>query len=454
MPALVVETSAPVTSNVGRPVPQKITVRNVGAVPADQVEVRARFSILCELLATQPEARVDDSALVWKLGRMEVGAAHELLVQVKPLATGELSCQANVSFAASSTVKVQVREPKLNLQVQAPSDLLIGANGRAIVTVSNTGTGPAENVVLRQALQQSIQPAGGSPAAQPLHIEIGTLQPGDSRTLEAGILAQQAGSMQFRLVVESSDGVQASAVASVRVRQAKLTVSVLGPAFRYVGRQATYQIIVMNRGDATAEHAQIMTAIPAGFEVIDVGAAGVVDAEHGTIRWKVGHIPAGEGRGVLLTLKGTAAGEHLFRTVASASGNLLVKADTTIRIQESAAPTLKVTDSADPAEVGSIVHYEIHVSNRGSKTADAVEITGELPEGIEFIDAEGPTHYRRAGQQVIFAPIANLEPKAEHTYRIGGKATKPGTGAFKAQLTSTSIPAAMRTEETTLVSEQ
>ena len=49
---------------------------------------------------------------------------------------------------AQSVTQIQVQEPKLQLSVVGPQDVLFGETKVYTITVSNPGTGDAENVVL------------------------------------------------------------------------------------------------------------------------------------------------------------------------------------------------------------------------------------------------------------------------------------------------------------------
>lgn len=445
-PDIVVETAAPVATAAGRVIEHTIRVRNGGAAAADSVEIRGRFTVLCELQGAEPECRVDKSALVWSLGRMEPGETRELITRVRALAAGKFQCVAKASFGTAVPPKVEVPLSKLNIQIHAPSDLRVGQSGRAVITVMNNDARPIEHARLRQVKPGSARmPNGPEEVPSGFSVDLGTLEPGAIRTIESEMASQIAGAMQFSLALETAEGIQAHATATVQVRQAKLAVSVLGPATRHVGRPGNYQLIVMNKGNAIAESVEIIAAIPAGMEVLEINADGVVDAEKRTVSWKIGSIPGGEGRGVAVVMRPTTSGEHLLRTVVSAAtDDLLVKSDAILSVNDAAAPTIQVVNPAEPIEIGSNVRYEIHVANRGNKPAEAVEVVGTLPEGMEYLSANGPTTHRVEGQQVTFAPIAHLDATAAVVYSIDAAAKQTGTGSLQAKLMSASIPAAVR----------
>ena len=72
-------------------------------------------------------------------------------LKLVPPAKGEMLCQAWVTFTGSTALKVQVREPKLQLQVRAPEKAVIGDPVNVVLAVSNPGDHPAILHVLSKA---------------------------------------------------------------------------------------------------------------------------------------------------------------------------------------------------------------------------------------------------------------------------------------------------------------
>ena len=68
---------------------------------------------------------------------------------------------------------------------------------------------------------------------------------------------------------------------------------------------------------------------------------------------------------------------------------------------------------------------------------------------VVFPAPEGPTRATVAGQNVTFAPLASLAPKAKATYSLTVKGTRPGDVRFRVDLTSDQMTSpAMETEAT------
>ena len=80
--------------------------------------------------------------------------------------------------------------------------------------------------------------------------------------------------------------------------------------------------------------------------------------------------------------------------------------------------------------------YRIRVKNRGTRTANGVNLVMQFSEGIEPVKADGVRNKIATGQ-VIFDPIGRIDPGQEVTLNVTATATQSGTHIFRAQLTCT-----------------
>ena len=87
-----------------------------------------------------------------------------------------------------------------------------------------------------------------------------------------------------------------------------------------------------------------------------------------------------------------------------------------------------------PLPTGENIEYKIVVRNRGTRSANGVDLVMQFSEGIEPVKADGFKHKIVTGQ-VIFAPISRIEPGQEIVLNVSAQALKSGTHIFRAQLT-------------------
>jgi hypothetical protein len=81
------------------------------------------------------------------------------------------------------------------------------------------------------------------------------------------------------------------------------------------------------------------------------------------------------------------------------------------------------------------VAYEVVIQNRGSKAAENVRVVGQFGHGIEPIRTEGHAGKIATGQ-VLFSPIAKIEPGSKVQLRIIAKADAAGDHRFRAEVHS------------------
>ena len=73
------------------------------------------------------------------------------------------------------------------------------------------------------------------------------------------------------------------------------------PDLRYVGRNATFEITVANRGDGPAHDVVVTDVIPTGMEFLSADGGGA--RERGNIVWPLGTLRAGEKRVLKATFR-------------------------------------------------------------------------------------------------------------------------------------------------------
>lgn len=66
------------------------------------------------------------------------------------------------------------------------------------------------------------------------------------------------------------------------------------------------------------------------------------------------------------------------------------------------AVRLELIDLKDPVQVGEETVYEVRVTNQGSAEDLNVNVQGQLPAGLKFIDGHGDTAVQAQGQAIQF----------------------------------------------------
>src|SRR5262249_36291910 len=155
---------------------------------------------------------------------------RNLQVRVVPSREEDGECLAWVTFTGSSSVRVSVRQPKLELKVTGPeAPVMVGDTATFTPAVTNPGSMPATKVKVHAALTPGLECAPG-PAVE---FDVGTLAAGETRNVQVVCAAKLPGEQTCDATAVSGD-LQASGRAGVAVMLAHLELEATGPALRYL----------------------------------------------------------------------------------------------------------------------------------------------------------------------------------------------------------------------------
>jgi uncharacterized repeat protein (TIGR01451 family) len=445
-PSLTIEKTAPAEIQVGIAAVFQVRIRNTGSITAEHVEVIDEVPQGARLLSTRPEASPGaGSQLVWTLGSIKPGEEVAVEMELMPLSEGEIGSVATVGFSAQASARTVCTRPQLAVEVTGPREVLIGEELTLAIKVSNPGSGTARGVVLSESIPEALE----HPAGSELEYEIGDLEPNETQELSLTMKATAAGHVVNLLLARGEGQVEAVGQADFEVVAPALEVSVDGPKRRYLERQATYTVMVSNPGTAAAKEVELVTHLPRGLKFVEANNSGQYDPQTNSVHWLLEELPPQEIGKVTVTTLPIEAGEQTVRVEGTAQRGLAAEKEEVILIEGVAAILFQVVDVADPIEVGGETTYEIRVVNQGSKAANNVEIVALLPAEMKPVGAEGPTRHELDGQQVRFAPLERLAPKADTTYRVRVQGLEPGDMRVRVQLLTDEIRTPVTKEEST-----
>lgn len=431
--------------NVGQPSICHLIVQNDGQADAENVIVDASFPKNVQLSDAAPAPDNADGGLSWTLGTMKIGAQRKIIITMIPSESGDIATFAKVRFTGSSAGKFSVREPKLKIEIQGSDQILVGDPATQRVTISNPGTGVTKNVRLEAAIPKGLEHTKG----ERLLMEVGSLNPGESRTIRLALAAATGGEHIVQVAAHAAGGLKARASSKINVLSPSLEVAADGPKLRYKGRSATYTLSVKNTGGVATSNVRLLHKVPEGMEFLSNDRGATYDKSSRILTWFVGRMGSGDVSEIKVKLKATDMG--LFQHFVRATSEEGSHSDIQISTQVAGIPSLvlKVSDIDDPVEVGEETAYEIKVSNEGSKEAENVGIVCQMPNGIEFIKASGATDHVSELDRVTFRPLQTLAPGKSQSYRVIVRGRAAGSVKFRVSVTSDSTPDSLTSEEQT-----
>ena len=133
----------------------------------------------CRYVGSDPPGELNGDRLVWALGTMDSHAEKRISVRVRPTEEGELRSRALVSFAASVDAKTQVTRPRVSVTATCQEVCKAGEDAVFQIKVTNSGTGPAQSMVLRAEMSDGLYFSQGPK----LETKLANLPAGETKTL-------------------------------------------------------------------------------------------------------------------------------------------------------------------------------------------------------------------------------------------------------------------------------
>lgn len=441
-PQIRVQTDGPRSVMAGKPAEYNITVTNAGNVAANEIYVRVSLPAWVEVQAdnvssgtTQTQAEAPgQQKLVWTIDQVEPKSQQTLKLFVRATANRPFDLMVDWTLRPISAVaQIEVQQPRLEMAVFGPKNVLFGDSAVYTIQLTNPGSGDAENVALEFSY-------GARRLEKKL---IGTIAPGEQNEINVELTAQQAGQLRVAAVATADGGLKAEANEDILVRRAELEVGVIGSSLKFAGGVATYKVRVKNIGNATANGVSASIVLPPGAKLV-----GAQNADSGTLLQDVGALLPGAERIIGIQCQLMMPGENRIDAVVKGDGGLEKSASITTRVEALADLKLTVSDPRGPTALGADAVYEVHIINRGTKAAERIKVVAQFSEGVEPVEANGGAADVVPGQ-VLFHPISRIEPGDELVLKIVAKADKVGNHRFRAELTAGDPETRLIAEETT-----
>jgi len=449
IPVITTEIRGPKQILIGREAVYTVRLQNQGTVAAEGIVVHIRIPTWADVVGTSAAQGVVQplpqgttaTPLEWQLARLEGGGSQTLDIRLVPRVSRPL--ELGVSWMLSpvgSKAIVEVQEPQLKIDVAGPNEVLFEKPQVFRLTLSNPGTGEAENVKI-----QLVPPGGGHEISH----TVGNLAPGESKSIEIELTAREAGKLAMKAIASAEGGLTTDITRELFCRKPELEVDWRGPSTKYAGTAATYFFRVRNPGTAPAEDVSVTVALPQGAEFAAASEGQTFDVQRREVCWRVGTLGPGDDHYMELKCVLKAPGVSQFGIIAAtADGSLRDTESAETQVIALADLKLEVSDPSGPVAVGTPAIYEIRVANRGASAAKEVNIAAMFSEGVEPDQAEGAM-YSVADGRITFRTIDELPAGRDLTLRIRAHAVRPGTHIFRAEVQCRDAEIKLAAEETT-----
>lgn len=434
-PSLAFETYGPQKIVIGREATYRVKLINTGKSEASNVIVSVQLPPWAEVLSNNsssgaPHSEKDatqNTTVRWELDHLQGGQAETLTLSIIPRDSQPFDLAVGWSYApGKSTAQIEVQEPKLEMAINGPEEVGFGETEVFTISISNPGTGDAENVVLGLIPMMAQQQISGTR-------NLGTIKAGDRKSVDIELTAHQAGRLRVKANAYADGGLRTEIDQEVIVRRANLDVVIIGPPRNFAATVATYKIRIENTGDVPADESRALVSLPAGATFVSCTGGGTFEQQRGQVEWAIGTLRAGTAREFELRCELNSPGDNRVDIQCTAQRDLSVAKSLVTSVEALADLKLYVDDPPGAIAVGQQAEYDIRIMNRGTKAAENVQVVGYFSDGIE------PVAIRNGGGevstgQVMLNTIPTIGPGQEVVFRVMARASAAGNHVFRAEL--------------------
>ncbi|MBX7167517.1 MAG: DUF11 domain-containing protein [Pirellulales bacterium] len=417
----------PAAATTEQAVEGALVVQNRGAAMAHEVVVQAELPAGLMLNGSEPPAEADGTICTWNLGQLDAGASRRIALQLTPTGQGNLVPTATVRSTTVAAGALSVIRPQLELTATANSQWQLGRSETLAFTVVNRGEATS-NIELVVSLPEGLQ----HPDGPEVHYALGALGPGESRPIEITCTPAAAGEYDIQGTVHVGNSAVADASCAVVVERPTLELTAAGPKVRYVGRPASYTFEVHNPGPAATSNVRLAAELPPGLRFVSAGSGGGFDAASRQVTWFLGRLEPQTKTTVTLNVAAEAPGEQPLTASATGDGGATASVEGVIQVEGVAALEIELVSADDAVEIGAETVHELRLTNRGSKPATNLEVALRLGDELDATGASGATEAKCDSGDVVFAPLAALEPGESTTFSVHLR----GAGAGKGRATA------------------
>ncbi|HEX8203723.1 MAG TPA: hypothetical protein VF590_24820 [Isosphaeraceae bacterium] len=445
---LIVDAQAPREIYLNQVAKFRILIRNTGETDVAGVVVRDLLPEGLEPVGANLEAKIVGQLVTWSLGDLRARTKQELELRVRPVTLTPSSHAPTVTFQTGARARTRVTQPKLKVeQGVSASKVLKGQQVRFDITVSNPGTGPARDVVVRAKLSPGLRHDAGTEGGrnQTFEQEIKLLRPGEGVKLDPLIVDTLLGGKETCEVSARSNDVipetdEARSVQTIEVVEPRLKLALMGPSTRFAGTTAPYRLVIENTGTAPALRVGVAAFPPLGGRpVVARDAKFEYDPAKRRLLWAVSRLEPGEHREFDFQVRLDEIKPYRVYASAAAAGGLTGQADCTTDVAGLAdVRIVDVLERSRALDVGDQTDFEVRIKNYGSKEATRLLVRAFVSENLQVVQTAGTEDDAKRNPdnptEIIFPFIDRLAPDSELVLSIRVKALKPDIATCKVTL--------------------
>lgn len=396
-------------------------------------------------IRSTPEAHLDGRTLVWDIGSMSKCQVIPAKVWLRCDCEGE-HCAC---FCATATpvrfCSLLCAKPVLTCQKCGPEEVCPGDPVNYTITVTNRGSCTAEDVVVVDNVPDGLE---HSSCLRTLTFKLGCLEPCQTKKVNVCFTAVKRGKVCNTVVVSACNADSVSCQACTNICKECIELTKVGPKEVQIGKNADYQITVINPGDKPLTEVVVTDCAPQQTTIVAANGATVNGNQ---AIWRLRELKPGEKVTFNLTLTTCTPGCTTNRVSVNNCQGCRATAEWTTRWKGRPALNMCVRDTENPLCIGESNSYYVTVVNEGSESDNNAQVVVRFPNELTPESATGDTPGQINGQTVTFAPFNNFRPRQTLTFRVDARAKASGDARVVAEVTSEAIQTPISQQLSTIV---
>lgn len=445
--AVMIERTSPGEVVAGQNFTYDIIVTNLTDMSLNSVLVTDQPSGNFKFVSADPAPKTSGNILSWELGNLSGRQSKTIRVTGNAPASGTITHCCEVAYNNALCQTINVVQPAIRIVKSiTPADITVCETATVKIDVTNTGSGAARNVKVRDPLPTGMTTADGKTNVE---FDAGTLASNQTRSFTFPVKVTKTGSYSNKAMAMADGGLTAESQAiGLKATQPVLEAKAECPGGLLIGRPATVKFTVMNKGDAACKGTTFVAAVPSGTTFVSADNGGTMAG--GNVTWNLAEMAPGSSKTVSMQLRTSGAGQISVSGTARCTCAEAVTASCTFGVTGSPDLGTLLTDDEGVVLVGDNQVYRYEVENQGQVDLTNVTVVITLPEGISFVSSTAPKAPAVAGNKLTFTGVTGiLKPGEKRAFTLTLKSAAAGEKLIVSETTCDQLKTPVRDDELT-----
>jgi hypothetical protein len=336
-PKLTVDVAGPATLVAQQEGSFAIRVKNEGDGAASGVVLDVAFSREVTITKSSFAPEIRQSIYRFVLDDLEVGESSTLNLQLLAEEPGAIDLATRLSLSTQANWKIKVAEAAptstLQLKLEGADHVKVGEAADQKITVFNPGAQSLQGVEVSVRVPTHLRVAND----QELHMKVGTLAAGASRTFVLKSVAKRAAEHPIEVIVTAGGKSVYRQQKNILVDEEQIALAIMGPAAAEPNESATFGVELSNLTDGPTESLAVQLLLPADMIVLTLDRSASFDAKRNLLIWQIDSVQANER--VVLRFKALPkkAGDQILRAQVNTAEKVMMQKQLTVHVSDAAA---------------------------------------------------------------------------------------------------------------------